>query len=323
MIEISVVIATRNRAELLYRCLTALLGQTLPLERFEVIVIDDGPSEATRQAVQQIAERGRGRMTLRYRKSKGTRGPAGARNVGWRASTAELIAFTDDDTVPDADWLAEGCFAMQGRAAAVSGRTSVPCRGRPTDHARNTLGLEAAEFVTANAFVRRSALEAVGGFDERFTRAWREDSDLHFSLIERFGPIGRAPKAVVLHPVRPAAWGVSIGQQANVCFDALLYRKHPALYRERIRHRPPWLYLLIVACAGSALGLALGGAYLAAGLCAAVSVGAVLAFAQRRLRGASLAPAHVAEMLCTSFMIPFASLFWRLVGSVRFRVLFP
>ena len=72
--------------------------------------------------------------------------------------------------------------------------------------------------------MRRVALERVGGFDERFTRAWREDADLMFALREHAGPIVDADAACIVHPVRPARWGASIGQQSKVYFDALLYK---------------------------------------------------------------------------------------------------
>ena len=65
----------------------------------------------------------------------------------------------------------------------------------------------------------------------------------------------RAPQAVVVHPVRPAAWGVSLGQQRKSMFNALLYQKHPQLYRCRIQPGPPWHYYRI---AGALLGARLG-----------------------------------------------------------------
>jgi len=321
----AVVMATYRRPHLLRRCLEAVLAQRGfgGPRRYEVMVVDDGPSADTEAVVAELAARAPGHVRLRYLRAQGTRGPAGARNTGWRAARAPVIAFTDDDTVPDPHWLDEGLRALTGDLMAASGRVVVPAPARPTDHARNTQGLERAEFVTANAFVRRDALLATGGFDERFTRAWREDSDLHFSLIERYGRVGRAERAVVVHPVREAPWGVSLSQQANVYFDALLYAKHRRLYREKVRRHPPWNYLLIVSAAVAALVAALCGlAAVALGL-AAASLAGCAAFARRRLRGASLAPAHVAEMLVTSVAIPFLAVFWRLRGAWRFRTLYP
>jgi GT2 family glycosyltransferase len=320
-VEIAVVIPTYRRPDLLRRCLEALLRQSLDAALFEVLVVDDGRSEDTRAVVEELAARP-GAPRLHYLQPQGTRGPAAARNRGWRATLAPLVAFTDDDTVPDRRWLEEGRRALGRKLAAVSGRVMVPVLGRPTDHARMTQGLETAEFVTANAFVRRNALEKVGGFDERFTRAWREDSDLQFMLLEHCGEVGRADAAIVVHPVREARWGISLWQQENVRFDALLFKKHPQLFKTRIRSQPPWRYVLIVLSTLAALGLALAGQGAAALVALLLVLGGILSFAFKRLRGASLAPAHVAEMLVTSFAIPYLAVYWRFVGAWRFRVLF-
>src|SRR5581483_11614611 len=260
-IIVSVVIPTYRRPLLLRRCLQALLDQTLGADEFEIVVVDDARDAHTQRLIDELAEQF-APLALRYlHPPPGVRGPAAARNAGWRAARADIIAFTDDDTIPAADWLAEGLAAMrtdQGRVRtmAAAGQVRVPISEAPTDYERNVKRLEQAEFVTANCFVRRRALEEIGGFDERFTRAWREDSDLHFNLLERYGGgVVHAARAVVLHPARAAPWGVSVREQRNMLFDALLFKKHPALYRARIRARPPLAYYftltaLLIALAG-------------------------------------------------------------------------
>lgn len=207
-------------------------------------------------------------------------------------------------------------------ASAAAGRIDVPLRPRPTDYERDAAGLAHAEFATANCFVRRAALERVGGFDERFTRAWREDADLMFALREHAGPIVEAEAARIVHPVRPARWGTSIGQQSKVYFDALLYKKHRVTYRRHIRPTPPWNYYAAVLFALGALGcFALG--WRAAGIaCALVWAAITAAFCIKRLRGTQLTPSHVAEMIVTSIAIPPVSLYWRLRGALHFRVFF-
>jgi hypothetical protein len=107
-----------------------------------------------------------------------------------------------------------------------------------------------------------------------------------------------------------------------VRFDALLFKKHPQLFKTRIRSRPPWRYVLIVLSTLAALGFALAGQGAAALVALLLALGGILSFAFKRLRGASLAPAHVAEMLVTSFAIPYLAVYWRFVGAWRFRVLF-
>lgn len=318
--RVSVVVPTYQRPDLLERCLTALAAQDIDPDDCEFIVADDAASEATRRRVGARADDAD--IRIRYVAPTNAHGPAAARNAGWRAARGRVIAFTDDDCAPDPCWLAEGLAAIETGADAVSGRVIVPLPNRPTDHQRDTAGLETAEFVTANCFVRREVLQAVGGFDERYATAWREDSDLQFSLLDRGFRIERAPRAVVVHPVRPARWGASLHQQRKSLFNALLYKKFPKHYRKGIQAAPPWGYYATVGAMGAALiSVALGWMGVAGG---ALAVWAALTtrFCAKRLRGASRAPGHVAEMAVTSALIPPLSVFWRLYGALKFRVPF-
>jgi glycosyltransferase involved in cell wall biosynthesis len=319
-LRISVVIPTFHRPDLLARCLSAVLAQDIERDAYEVVVVDDGHDDETRAVVEALTPE-KGIPVVRYVRPPTGRGPAVARNHGWRTARGPLIAFTDDDTVPDRHWLAEGESEI-GSRVAMRGRVVVPAlREPPTDHELMTRGLESAEFVTANAFVRRDALERVGGFDERFKRAWREDSDLQFRLSE-LGEVGRSEKSTVLHPVRPERWGVCLRQQRNTFFDALLYKKHPRLYRERIRRVPPWDYYLIVVLVLAAPVLAWTHSGAAVASCLAVAALLIARLASKRLRHTARTPAHVVEMVATSALIPFLSVYWRVRGALRFRVLF-
>ncbi len=232
-------------------------------DEYEVLIADDAASEATRRQVEDFAAEGMG--AVRYLPVTKTHGPAAARNVGWRAAHAPLIAFTDDDTVPHAGWLEAGAGALERDAelAAVTGQVVVPLPPTPTDYERNEAGLEGAEFVTANCFCRRDVLETLGGFDERFTSAWREDSDLHFRLLKHGAKLRKVPTAVVVHPVRPAPWGVSLRMQRKSLFDALLSKKHSALYRKHIRRWPPLDYYGMILAVFAALVAAACGVMMA------------------------------------------------------------
>ena len=316
-IEISVVVPTYKRHDLLARCLDALVNQDLDPKRYEIVIADDEANPATWQLADHW--RSAGRPAIRCIPVTSTQGPAGARNAGWRAARGGIIAFTDDDCQPDRAWLREGLAAMANGADALSGRVIIPLPPDPTDYERDAAGLATAEFVTANCFVRRAAMEAVGGFDERFTMAWREDSDLHFSLLECGFRIDRAPRAVVVHPVRPAPWGVSLRQQRKGVFNSLLFRKHPQLYRRHIPRFPASYYAMVLFLPAAALLLLAGQP-----TWAAVAFGTWLVpfcmFCARRLHGTSKAPAHVLEMLVTSALIPPAACYWLARGNIRYRV---
>ena len=190
-LEVSVVVPTCGRLDLLDRSLDALARQTLSPARYEVIVVDDDADPHTEHMVSRLdshLERG---PRIRYIANHGTRGPAAARNIGWRAATAPVIAFTDDDTVPSPAWLKHGLAAFGDDVDVLCGRIEMPLPRTPTDYQRDASRLETAEFVTANCFCRKRVLEALGGFDERFRVAWREDSDLHFTC-SKCAPTSRA-----------------------------------------------------------------------------------------------------------------------------------
>jgi len=182
--------------------------------------------------------------------------------------------------------------------------------------------LERSDFVTANCFYLRSALEMTGGFDTAFKLAWREDTDLYFTLLERGARLAWSPDAVVLHPIRPAGWGISLKQQRKSMYNALLKKKHPVLYRERVQSGPPWIYYLAIFGALAALfGVVLGisqvwipGVYL--------WLGATGWFFARRIRITSKKAGHVIEMAVTSLAIPWLSVYWRLRGAITYRTWF-
>lgn len=322
-VQVSVVVPTYKRPYLLDRCLAALTAQDFPAERFEIIVVDDaGGDTATWRVVQRRRLYTHGRARIRYVRMRERHGPAAARNGGWRIAAAPVIAFTDDDCVPDRDWLREGLLALGDRRAAVWGRIVVPLPPEPTDYERDAARLASAGFVTANCFCRTRVLAAVGGLDENFTVAWREDSDLYFSLLERGLDVAQAPRATVVHPIRPASWGASLRQQRKMLFDALLYKKHPRLYRARIRPSPRWDYYAILTLLMVALGGALADLPLPTVAAAAAWLAATARLCYARLRFTSHRPAHVAEMALTSALIPPLAVFWRFVGAVKYRVLF-
>ncbi|WP_157526300.1 glycosyltransferase family 2 protein [Mucilaginibacter ginkgonis] len=318
--QISVVIATYQRQALLRKCLKALQQQLLNKDCFEVIVVSDGPDEISADVVVEFEDGNR----FRYLSLAEKRGPAAARNFGWLNARAPLIAFTDDDTLPNENWLNH----LLGRAdvskpQAFTGRVIVPRFERPTDYELNTAGLETADFVTANCACTKAALIACGGFDERFSMAWREDSDLEFKLLQQNIPITKVDNAIVVHPVRAAKWGTSIDEQKKTLFNALLYKKFPKIYRERIQPKPPYLYYgILIALVTFLTGWVIG-------MPRTEIFGGIIwlllttFLVVKRLKQTSLKPAHILEMVYTSMLIPHLSLYWQWYGAIKYRTILP
>jgi len=318
--RISVVIPTYNRLNLLCNCLDALNGQNLNANHFEVIVIHDGPDERIFKALENLRNSYAFRLLVRCTEAK--KGPAAARNLGWLLASGKLIAFTDDDCLPGPNWLTGFLDGYQDQEfIAYSGKTVVPLDHDPTDFALNTARLSEAEFITANCACTKPALLKVGGFDERFSMAWREDSDLEFKLLLAQVPVYRNENAVVVHPVREAPWGVSLKEQRKGIFDVLLFKKYPVLYRQKIQKDPLWHYYLIVLLGTLSL---LTWVWRHDVLSKSMLLGMfliIVKFAYQRLRKSSRAGSHVAEMLVTSIFIPFLSVYYRIYGSIRYRKL--
>jgi len=263
----------------------------------------------------------------------GGRGPAAARNTGWRAAAdagAQWIAFLDDDVVAPPRWSAAlaGDLAHCGPGvAATQGRITVPPAhpGRPTDWERNTAALETARWPTADMAYRTAALTAVGGFDERFPRAYREDADLAVR-VRRAGWELEVGRRTITHPVRPADDLVSIRVQQGNADDALLR----ALYGRRWRAvadtgpgRDVAHGVTVAAGAVAVAGLALRRPTLAA---AGLATWAALTadFTRRRLApgprpGDPGWAAEVRRMVLTSAAIPPVALRHRLTGAWRWR----
>jgi hypothetical protein len=151
--------------------------------------------------------------------------------------------------------------------------------------------------------------------------AWREDTALEFDLSEKDVPIVKVPGAIVQHPVRTAAWGVSIREQKKSMFNALLYKKHTALYHKSQMGRTPRYYYLIACMLLLALVFSFRNTQLTL-YC--LEIWAVLTgwFAWKRLRNTSHRLNHVIEMICTSAIIPVLSIFWNLYGAIKFKTLY-
>lgn len=322
-IKISVVVPTYNRTALLAKCVDALTAQDFTKAEYEIIIVTDGPSDATIQLMEMAAYR-YSEHTIKIFSTPQKKGPAAARNFGWQCAKGDLVVFTDDDCVPSQQWLSaywQMYNRQQNDIVAFNGPVRVPLQGTPTDYEKNTARLETAEFITANCACSRSALEVIDGFDEAFAMAWREDSDLHFKLLEAGIPIIHVPSALVVHPVRSAMFGVSLKEQKKSMYNALLFKKYPRLYKQKIGASPLWNYYLMILLLLLGLVCLAHGNY-TAGFISLISWAFLLMqFTAKRLSGTSLSARHIIEMLVTSAFIPFLSVYWTLYGSFKYKKL--
>ncbi|MFE0471800.1 glycosyltransferase family 2 protein [Streptomyces sp. NPDC058947] len=322
MTAYAVVIPTLAR-DTLADCLAALVAATGPRPE-QVVLVDDRPEHGPGGLEHPLSVLGdlRERTTVL---TGGGRGPAAARNTGLRAVTAPWTVFLDDDVQVGPHWcdqLAEDLTEAAPDVAGVQGVIAVPLPGerRPTDRERGTAGLARARWITADMAYRTEALKQVGGFDERFPRAFREDADLALRVLDAGWRIRRG-RRTTRHPVRPADRWVSVRQQRGNADDALMRRLHgpdwwdkAAAPRGRIRRHAAVTTAGVAACA-----LAVAGRPRAAAACALGWAAGTAEFARARIVPGPRTRQEVTTMLATSVLIPPAATWHRLSGAWRHR----
>ncbi len=239
---VSVVVATRDRPERLATLLESLRGQSLAADSFEVVVVDDGSRPDT--AALLARERDRAGPSLRVVSRTQSSGPAVARNEGWRAAGAPVVAFTDDDCEASPSWLAEGLAASDlAGGVAVQGRTEPnPAElDRMGPFTRTLAVREAGPFYqTCNMFYPRELLERLGGFDERYPAPGGEDTDLAWRALELGGEIAFAERALVLHAVEDLGPAGYLKVALRWSDGMRVFRRHPGLRRQVFSYGVFW-----------------------------------------------------------------------------------
>jgi HAD superfamily hydrolase (TIGR01662 family) len=284
----------------------------------ELVLVDDRPGGAPLRPERP------GLPPVRVVRTGGG-GPARARNLGWRTVRTAWVAFLDDDVVPDPDWyerLAEDLAELPADVAGSQGRVRVPLPEdrRPTDWERGTAGLATSSWITADLAYRRAALAAVGGFDERFPRAFREDSDLALRVMDTGARLTRGRRWIT-HPVRSVDRWVSVRVQAGNADDVLMWRLHGRGWRERAdapvgRRRQ---HLAVTAAALTAFGCAAVRRPRSAAAAALVWAAGTAEFAWARIAPGPRDRAEVTTMLATSAVIPPLAAWHLLRGAVAHR----
>lgn len=306
--RVAVVIASRNRAALLAEALDALAGQTL--QEVELLVVDDDSDDDTARLLAD-----RGVPTLRVARG----GPGQARQAGWRATTAPVVAFTDDDCVPDRRWLAALLRPIEaGTADFVQGRT-VP---RPDEVHRlgpwsRTQVVEEPNgfYQTCNMAYRRDVLEALGGFRPEFTGpdTAGEDTDLGWRATEAGYRFAFADEAVVHHAVWPSSFRGFLRDRRRRAMVVQVVRFHPASRRlghRRYFYSPAHLRVTVTA------GVVIGGALVRPWLPLAGAGTAAAVHLARHRSGRRLVHAAQRAAVDAAEVVEFAR------ASIRYRTLF-
>lgn len=273
---VSAIIPTFNGRSRIGRTLAALLAQPGAAD-LEIIVVDDGSTDGTAASCAGLDDR------IRVL-SQPNQGPAAARNLGARQAKGDILLFTDDDCVPDPNWLPEMLkpFAEDPEVVGVKGayRTEQPellARFVQLEY-EDKYDLMAKDryidFIdTYSAGFRREVFLRFGGYDTSFPVPCAEDVELSFRMSREGLRMVFNPRAVVAHTHPNDAWKYLKKKYKFAYWRMVAVRKNPEkLVRDSHTPQlmklqllfPPLLAgcLLLGAVSGWFALLALGGAAL-------------------------------------------------------------
>ena len=227
--RVSVVVCSHNGAATIGDCLAGVMELDYP--DYEVIVVDDGSTDATFRVAQSFGAR------IVCIESQGL---SAARNVGLTAATGEIVAYLDDDARPDPHWLRYVAATFLATPhAGVGGPNVAPpgerllerCLAEAPGGPIHVLisDREAEHIPGCNMAFRKSALEAVDGFDRQF-RIAGDDVDVCWRLRDQGCTLGFSPAAMVWHRRRPSIRAYLRQQSGYGNAEALLERKWPERY---------------------------------------------------------------------------------------------
>jgi GT2 family glycosyltransferase len=226
---VTVAIPSHDRPERLKRLLDGLREQTLPADRFEVIVCHDDAGPDTERV---LREQGGGRVRG-DRIPHGEGGPGLQRNRAWRLGRAPLVAFIDDDCRPARGWLENLLTVAEANPGAVVEGATKPdpeeLQFLEGPHAR-TLDVDPPSTwgATCNILYPRELLERLRGFDEGFLAAG-EDTDLMLRALAAGSAHVGAPDALVWHAVDPGSLARRLRSLGRWQHLALVARRHPGI----------------------------------------------------------------------------------------------
>lgn len=225
---VSVIVPVYNGEKTIEECITSLLNQKYPKDRYEIIIVDNNSTDNTAQIIQ--------RYPVRYLKEEKIKSSYAARNKGVKNAKGEILAFTDADCIASDKWLKEGVKSFdEEKVGCVAGKIKGYLPNSEVEKyliEKNVLSQEITlnHFFlpfpqTANVFYRKDVFAKIGFFEER----WVSGGDADFAWrmqIETSYRIKFSPEAIIFHKHRSTAKAMFVQRIKWGKGSVLLYKKY-------------------------------------------------------------------------------------------------
>lgn len=250
--NISVVVAAYNSEKTISATIEALLSQDYPKGNLEIIIADDGSTDGTAEIVKKYP------VKYLYQENKG---PAAARNYGWKSARGEIVCFTDSDCVPEKEWVSKiikeytsDDIAGVGGSYDIVNSDNLLARCVHEEIIQRHLKSpkEVNYLGCFNVSYRRNVLKEVGGFDESYLDASGEDNELAYKIVKKGYKLifDKNIKVGHYHPTKLS--GYLKRQMKHGFWRMKLYRDHPDMSKGDVYAglldfiRPPLAVMVII-----------------------------------------------------------------------------
>jgi glycosyltransferase involved in cell wall biosynthesis len=225
---VSVVIPAYNSATTIAKTIEACLAQDFPKDKYEIIIADDGSTDNTREIAEKYPV-----VLYLYQDNKG---PAAARNLGWRSSKGQIVFFTDSDCVPEKGWISkileiytsEGIGGVGGSYYILNSDSLLACCIHEEIIERHSRSPREVNYLGGfNVSYRRHVLEELAGFDESYSDASGEDNDMAYKVIRNGYKLIFDKDIYVGHHHPDKLFGYLKNQAKHGFWRMKLYQDHP------------------------------------------------------------------------------------------------
>jgi glycosyltransferase involved in cell wall biosynthesis len=254
--KISVIIPTFNSVKELTKCLESLKTQTISNENYEVMVVDDGSNDGTKDAA--------AKYPVRYIYQQ-NHGPAAARNNGANQAYGEIILFTDADCEPQPNWLEEMIKPLDDpqvvgvKGAYKTRQKKLVARLVQIEYEHKYERMKKFKYIdfidTYSAGYRKDIFLKYNGFDERYPNASVEDQEFSFRLSHDGHKMVFNPNAVVFHKHSASLMGYLRKKYKIAFWKAFLLKRHPGKIKTDT-HTPQSLKIQMLLALCILLGIA-------------------------------------------------------------------